>query len=39
MIGEKKVLRKGNEIIFVDPNIDIRGSYGNEYQELFTIKK
>jgi hypothetical protein len=31
VICDKKVLRKGNEIIFVDPNIDIRESYGNEY--------
>ena len=28
---DKKVLKKGFEIIFVDPDIDIRGKYSNEY--------
>jgi hypothetical protein len=32
-------LRKGNDIIFVDPSEDIRGKYGNDYQEMFSIKK
>jgi hypothetical protein len=30
-LTDKKVLRKGSQIIFVDPNDDIRGKYGNDY--------
>jgi hypothetical protein len=39
VVTDKKVLRKANQILFVDPNEDIRGKYGNEYQEMFTIRK
>jgi hypothetical protein len=38
-LTDKKVLRKGAEILFVDPDEDIRGKYGNDYQELLTIRK
>jgi hypothetical protein len=39
MLSDKKVLRKGSQIIFVDPDVDVRGKYGNDYQEMFTIRK
>ena len=39
ILTDKKVLRKGAEILFVDPDEDIRGKYGNDYQELLTIRK
>jgi len=32
-------LRKGNEILLVDPCEDIRGKYGNDCQELLTVRK
>lgn len=31
VLNDKKVLRKGSQIIFVDPDVDVRGKYGNDY--------